>query len=153
MKQFEDVPAQTKKFRTAALTRAILEHGNGSFDPAGAGSHDNDAIAHVDGFVNVMRHQKHRGAARLPEARYLATPRAIVLGPTRTQDRGRGLIAVVSAGTGEVTEVVAAQGSCAYDSGAARSLGSMPGAVSLTYLVAAAALTYYLRHLKRFLGR
>ena len=40
--------------------------------------------------------------ARLPEARYLATPRAIVLGPTPTQDRGRGLIAVVSAGTADI---------------------------------------------------
>src|SRR5436190_13973876 len=40
--------------------------------------------------------------ARLPEARYLATPRAIVPGSTPTQDRGRGLIAVVSAGTSDI---------------------------------------------------
>jgi hypothetical protein len=40
--------------------------------------------------------------ARLPAARYLATPRAIVVGPTPSQDRGRGLIAVVSAGTADI---------------------------------------------------
>jgi NCAIR mutase (PurE)-related protein len=40
--------------------------------------------------------------ARLPAARYLPIPRAIVLGPTPAPDRGRGLIAVVSAGTADI---------------------------------------------------
>jgi NCAIR mutase (PurE)-related protein len=39
--------------------------------------------------------------AALPEARYLALPRAVVLGPTPAPDRGRGTIAVVSAGTAD----------------------------------------------------
>ena len=38
-----------------------------------------------------------------------------------------------------------------WDYRQSRSVGTL--AVSLTFLVAAAALTYYLRHLKRFLGR
>src|SRR5262245_43269505 len=32
--------------------------------------------------------------ARLPDARYLPVPRALVIGPTPASDRGRGLIAV-----------------------------------------------------------
>jgi NCAIR mutase (PurE)-related protein len=40
--------------------------------------------------------------ARLPAARYLPVPRAIVLGPTPAPDRGRGLIAIVSAGTADI---------------------------------------------------
>jgi len=40
--------------------------------------------------------------AKVPDARYLATPRAVVVGPTPAPDRGRGTIAVVSAGTADV---------------------------------------------------
>ena len=40
--------------------------------------------------------------ARLPAARYLPVPRAVVLGPTPAPDRGRGLIAIVSAGTADI---------------------------------------------------
>src|SRR6476661_7645737 len=40
--------------------------------------------------------------AAVPEARYLPVPRAVVVGPMPAQDRGRGLIAVLSAGTAEL---------------------------------------------------
>jgi pyridinium-3,5-biscarboxylic acid mononucleotide synthase len=40
--------------------------------------------------------------AAVPTARYLPVPRAIVLGPTPALDRGRGSIAVVSAGTADI---------------------------------------------------
>jgi len=40
--------------------------------------------------------------AAVPGGRYLPTPRAVVLGPTPAPDRGRGTIAVVSAGTADV---------------------------------------------------
>ena len=40
--------------------------------------------------------------ARLPAARYLPLPRALVLGPMPASDRGRGLIAIVSAGTADI---------------------------------------------------
>jgi len=40
--------------------------------------------------------------AAVPLARYLPVPRAIVLGPTPAPDRGRGVIAVVSAGTADI---------------------------------------------------
>jgi pyridinium-3,5-biscarboxylic acid mononucleotide synthase len=40
--------------------------------------------------------------AAVPTARYLPVPRAIVLGPTPAPDRGRGAIAVVSAGTADI---------------------------------------------------
>jgi len=37
-----------------------------SFDAAGTRGHDRDAIAHVDGFINIMRDQEHRRAAVFP---------------------------------------------------------------------------------------
>jgi len=40
--------------------------------------------------------------AAVPAARHLPVPRAIVLGPTPAPDRGRGAIAVVSAGTADI---------------------------------------------------
>jgi NCAIR mutase (PurE)-related protein len=40
--------------------------------------------------------------AVVPAARYLSVPRAIVVGPTPAPDRGRGAIAVVSAGTADI---------------------------------------------------
>jgi len=40
--------------------------------------------------------------AALPEARYLPVPRAVVLGPMPAADRGRGVIAVLSAGTADI---------------------------------------------------
>ena len=40
--------------------------------------------------------------AAVPAARYLPVPRAIVVGPTPAPDRGRGAIAVVSAGTADI---------------------------------------------------
>ena len=40
--------------------------------------------------------------AALPEARYLPVPRAVVLGPMPAPDRGRGVIAVLSAGTADI---------------------------------------------------
>ncbi|HVX96403.1 MAG TPA: nickel pincer cofactor biosynthesis protein LarB [Polyangia bacterium] len=40
--------------------------------------------------------------AAVPEARHLPVPRAIVLGPMPAPDRGRGTIAVLSAGTADV---------------------------------------------------
>jgi pyridinium-3,5-biscarboxylic acid mononucleotide synthase len=41
--------------------------------------------------------------ATVPAARYLPLPRALVLGPTPAPDRGRGTIAVVSAGTADIS--------------------------------------------------
>ena len=40
--------------------------------------------------------------AAVPEARYLPVPRAVVVGPTPAPARGRGVIAVLSAGTADV---------------------------------------------------
>jgi pyridinium-3,5-biscarboxylic acid mononucleotide synthase len=40
--------------------------------------------------------------ARVPEARYLEVPRIVVLGPTQPTTKGRGLIAVLTAGTADI---------------------------------------------------
>src|SRR5213075_3416482 len=71
VEQFKDVPAEAKEFRTVALTRTLQRDGDDSFDLAGAGRHDDDAITHIDRFVDVMSHQEHRGIAGLPEAQHL----------------------------------------------------------------------------------
>src|SRR4029079_15755600 len=39
---------------------------------------------------------------RLPDARYLPVPRALVVGPMPAPERGRGLIGIVSAGTADI---------------------------------------------------
>ena len=44
---------------------------DGLIDPAGAGGHDNDAVAHIDGFIDVVSNQEHGRAASLPEAQHL----------------------------------------------------------------------------------
>ena len=41
-----------------------------SIDPAGAGGHDEDAIAHVDRFIDVMGDQEHGGETGLPQAQH-----------------------------------------------------------------------------------
>jgi hypothetical protein len=51
-----------------AMPRAGEGHFYDAFYFGRAGSHDDDAVAHVDGFVDVVGDQEHGGAARLPEA-------------------------------------------------------------------------------------
>src|SRR5208282_6257749 len=71
VKQFQYFTPKAEKCLAVSLTRTVEGDGNGSFDAAGVRGHDDYAISHVDGFVNVMGDQKHRGAAGLPEAQHL----------------------------------------------------------------------------------
>ena len=62
--------AQSEKFWTVPLRGRRSEMNvDDAFDATRARRHDDDAIAHVDGFVNVVGDQQHRRAARLPEAK------------------------------------------------------------------------------------
>ena len=70
VQQFENLDAEFQKVRAVAFARAIEIDLDGAFDAARTGGHDDDAIAHVDRFVDVMRDEDHRRAARFPEAQH-----------------------------------------------------------------------------------
>ena len=61
VQQLKDLAAKAKEFRVAAISGAINVHRDSSIDPAGAGGHDEDPIAHVNCFIDVMSDQEHRG--------------------------------------------------------------------------------------------
>src|SRR5947199_10444003 len=68
--RLKNVTAQAKEIRAAAVAWAVHLYWNDLLDPAGTRSHDNDAVAHVDGFVDVMSNKQHGSAPRLPEAQH-----------------------------------------------------------------------------------
>ena len=68
MEELENISAEAKKFRAAAIARSSQRTRNGLIDPARRLSHDHDAIAHVDGFVDVMGNKEYGSAACLPES-------------------------------------------------------------------------------------
>jgi hypothetical protein len=55
VQHFENLAAQIKKFRAAALARAREIDADRALDAAGARSHDDDSVTHVDRFINVVR--------------------------------------------------------------------------------------------------
>ena len=70
MKQSKDLAAKAKEFRSAAVPGAINLHRDSSIDPAGAGRHDEDAIAHVNCFIDVVGDQERRGQTSLPNPQH-----------------------------------------------------------------------------------
>ena len=70
MEQLQNFTTQLEKIRTAAIARPLQGNRDRALDPTGPLRHDNDAITHVDRFVDVMRDKKHRGAARLPKTQH-----------------------------------------------------------------------------------
>src|SRR5439155_26144832 len=64
MQEFEDIAAEMKECGTVALARPVERDLDDSLDTAGPWGHDDDAFAHIDRFVDIMRHQEHRGSAR-----------------------------------------------------------------------------------------
>jgi len=52
--RLKDVTAQAKEIRAAAVACPVHLYRNDLLDSAGRGSHDNDAVAHVDGFIDIM---------------------------------------------------------------------------------------------------
>ena len=61
VQQLKDLAAKAKEFRAASIAGTINVHRDSSIDPAGAGGHDEDTIAHVNCFIDVMGDQEHRG--------------------------------------------------------------------------------------------
>ncbi len=67
MKEMENIGAQLQEVPATAITRVAERNGDDLIDPARPLRHDDDAIAHVNGFIDVVRDQKRGGAARLQE--------------------------------------------------------------------------------------
>ena len=71
MKQLKDFAAKAEEFRAAAIPGTSEVYLDSPIDPTGARRHDEDSIAHIDRFVDVMTNQDHRGEADLPQAKHL----------------------------------------------------------------------------------
>src|SRR6516162_10266573 len=67
---FENLGAETEKRITSAITWSREVEINLAIDSPGRRGHDEDAIAHVDRFINVMSDEQHRGATILPQAQH-----------------------------------------------------------------------------------
>ena len=70
MEELENISAEAKKFRAATVARSSQRIRDGLIDPARRLGHDHDAIAHVNGFVDVMRNKEYGCAACLPEPQH-----------------------------------------------------------------------------------
>ena len=71
VKHLQDSAAQGQKISGIAMTRAGQFHPQNLLDPPGPRGHDEDSVAHVDRFVDVVRDQHHCRAARLPQPQHL----------------------------------------------------------------------------------
>lgn len=69
MEQLQNFASKLEEVRAAAIARPGQPYRDRALNPAGPLRHDDDAIAHVNRFVDIVRDQKHCGAARLPEAK------------------------------------------------------------------------------------
>jgi hypothetical protein len=68
MHDLKDVTAQTQEIFAAPIARSVHIHLNDLFNPARPRSHDHDAIAHVNRFVDIMCDQEHGRAMGAPNA-------------------------------------------------------------------------------------
>src|SRR5947207_3311748 len=68
--RLKNVTAQAQKILAAAVAWTVHLYWNDLLDPAGRRSHDNDAVAHIDGFVDIMSHKQHGSAVGAPEPQH-----------------------------------------------------------------------------------
>jgi hypothetical protein len=57
VQQLKDLAAKAKEFWVAAISGSKNFHRDCSLDPAGAGGHYEDSIAHVNCFIDVVSDQ------------------------------------------------------------------------------------------------
>ena len=67
MQMFENLAAEAEKRIAGAITWAREVDIDLAIDSPGRLGHDEDAIAHVDRFINVVRDEQHRGATIFPQ--------------------------------------------------------------------------------------
>ena len=70
MQMFENLAAKAKKRVAGAITWTREVDIDLAIDSPGRLGHDEDAIAHVDRLINVVRDEQHRGATIFPQAQY-----------------------------------------------------------------------------------
>src|SRR3989442_5535147 len=70
VEMFEDIASEAEEFRAVALAWTSQANVEVALDATGTGSHNDDAVAHVDCFVDVVSDQKHRSAAGLPKTEH-----------------------------------------------------------------------------------
>ena len=70
IKKSQNFSPEAKELRAGAVTRPIKSDRDGTFNPPRALGHDDNAVAHVDRFVDVVGDEEHGGAARLPEMKH-----------------------------------------------------------------------------------
>ena len=68
MQVFENFAPEAEKQIAGAITWSREIDLNLAIDPPGRRGHDNNAMAHVDRFINVVGDEQHRGATILPQA-------------------------------------------------------------------------------------
>ena len=68
--RLKNVTAQAQEIRAASVAWPVHVYWNDLLNPTGARSHDNDAVAHVDGFVDVVGDKEDGGAASMPEPQH-----------------------------------------------------------------------------------
>src|SRR6267142_6885494 len=64
----EDVAAKFEELGAVSLTRARENDFDDSLNAARPRRHDDEAIAHVNGFIDIVSDEEHGRATRLPEA-------------------------------------------------------------------------------------
>src|SRR5205823_5178692 len=62
VKQFENLATQLQELRIAAMTWPARMDENDLIDPPGAGSHDDDPIAHVNRFIDIVSNKQSRAS-------------------------------------------------------------------------------------------
>jgi hypothetical protein len=94
VQHFQNHKPQLQKLRAIALPWPGEENMQHALEATRPRSHDRDAVAHVDRFVDVVGDKQHRGAARLPDAEqfvlHLHTSE-LVEGPEGFIEQGRSI--------------------------------------------------------------
>ena len=67
VQQLKDLAAKTEEFRAAAISGTSEIHGDGLFDSPRTLCHDEDPIAHVNRFIDIVGDQECGSEASLPE--------------------------------------------------------------------------------------
>src|SRR5215831_1997835 len=70
MQEFQDITTEPQELFGIALSRTLEPYLNYPLDLAWTRGHDQDAITHIDCFVNVMSDQQDGCAARLPKPKH-----------------------------------------------------------------------------------
>src|SRR5437899_2518265 len=68
VEKLENFTAQREEIRVAAIARTIKCDRNDLLDRAGPLRQDDDAVAHVNGFIDVVSNEQHGSAPVLPKA-------------------------------------------------------------------------------------